>query len=629
MDDAGKGKGADMQDTKFCPKKTMCSVLVTIAIASLMISEDALADRQFVIGNQSLGIWEGWGTSLAWWGKGVGASAYEATYADLLFTTKNVTFNGRLLPGLGLNIVRYNIGGGGRPEDNVDGRYDSPPRPPDFAAPDYPPNDQLPDPRDRRMPWFRDIDGFWVNWFSRDPRTSSWDWTRDPNQLSLLQAAHKRGAKVELFSNAPMWWMTQIDPQNPPNGYEAGTAYRCRVSADTWCKSSAGGKLQEWNYGDYAYYLAAVAAHARRHWGVHVTSIAPFNEPMARYDYFQENWYWRYPKNQEGVHLDRTEQVIILQALRHELNRHGMRDVKIAASDESRFTDAIETYQSLKSNGAAWLVDRLNTHSYPDYPQEYAGSLGGRDAIASGAARLRTELGSKPAWVSEYGDGDPSGKQLSTIITTNINVLRPTAWLYWQAVEYTDKEGRYSPPNPWGLVNGAFGKEDDASASTRGEPTTINRKYFVFAQYTRFIRPGFEIVPAAPRLPNDQQIWSDAIAALEGGRGRARRLVIVLRSVAAESLEIDLTAASDIACPVASVTATNFDDSAGSKQFHTTTALVIGKKLAINAEKDTVYSIVVPGVTLATGHHGGQRAAESGHDERSHVRSNRCDFELN
>src|SRR3954468_11723613 len=54
------------------------------------------------------GTWEGWGTSLAWWANVFGA---RDDFADIFFTTKSVTYSGRTLPGLGLNIARYNLGG--------------------------------------------------------------------------------------------------------------------------------------------------------------------------------------------------------------------------------------------------------------------------------------------------------------------------------------------------------------------------------------------------------------------------------------------------------------------------------------------------------------------------------------
>lgn len=51
---------------------------------------------------------EGWGTSICWWGNIVGKYPQQSrdSIIDLLFDTTN---------GLGLSIVRYNIGGGDNP----------------------------------------------------------------------------------------------------------------------------------------------------------------------------------------------------------------------------------------------------------------------------------------------------------------------------------------------------------------------------------------------------------------------------------------------------------------------------------------------------------------------------------
>jgi len=59
--------------------------------------------------SQDLGAWEGWGSSLAWWARAIGGSANADYYADLIYTDKIIDG----YPALGLNIVRYNVGGGG------------------------------------------------------------------------------------------------------------------------------------------------------------------------------------------------------------------------------------------------------------------------------------------------------------------------------------------------------------------------------------------------------------------------------------------------------------------------------------------------------------------------------------
>src|SRR5512147_2612295 len=61
-------------------------------------------------------VWEGWGSSLAWWARAIGGTRSADEYADLLYTTKSTEG----YPGLGLNVVRYNLGGGGvnQPREN-------------------------------------------------------------------------------------------------------------------------------------------------------------------------------------------------------------------------------------------------------------------------------------------------------------------------------------------------------------------------------------------------------------------------------------------------------------------------------------------------------------------------------
>ena len=52
------------------------------------------------------GIFEGWGTSLCWWGNRLGGDEIVSNEAVDLFFTQD--------KGIGLNIIRYNIGGGER-----------------------------------------------------------------------------------------------------------------------------------------------------------------------------------------------------------------------------------------------------------------------------------------------------------------------------------------------------------------------------------------------------------------------------------------------------------------------------------------------------------------------------------
>jgi galactan endo-1,6-beta-galactosidase len=70
--------------------------------AVLSMPQTVLADTTTTIGAR-----DGWGTSLAWWAKQFGN---RDDFADALFTLKQTQVNGQILPGLGFNIVRYNVG---------------------------------------------------------------------------------------------------------------------------------------------------------------------------------------------------------------------------------------------------------------------------------------------------------------------------------------------------------------------------------------------------------------------------------------------------------------------------------------------------------------------------------------
>jgi O-glycosyl hydrolase len=165
-----------------------------------------------------LQIVEGWGTSLAWWANVIGgwSEATRNAIADLVFNP---------LGGLGLNVVRYNSGGGDDP------RHDH--MRPGAAVPGY------------------------------QPAPGVWDWNADANQRWMLLAAQERGARAfEAFSNSPPYWMTRSG---------------CTSGADDGTNN-----LHDAYVDRFAHYLAEVVAHFRNNWGLRFQTIEPFNEPSIR-----------------------------------------------------------------------------------------------------------------------------------------------------------------------------------------------------------------------------------------------------------------------------------------------------------------------------------------------------------
>lgn len=119
--------------------------LVWLLLSVLILLSPATADETTTISNAATyGTWEGWGVSLAWWAAAFGQ---QDDLADIFFTTKWTPFNGVSVPGLGLNVVRYNAGACSW-NTVSDGSTM-------VVSPD--------------MISSRQMDGFWKDWNSADP----------------------------------------------------------------------------------------------------------------------------------------------------------------------------------------------------------------------------------------------------------------------------------------------------------------------------------------------------------------------------------------------------------------------------------------------------------------------------
>jgi galactan endo-1,6-beta-galactosidase len=392
------------------------------------------------------GRWEGWGTSLAWWANVFGA---RDDFADLFFTTKSVAYGGRTLPGLGLNIARYNLGACS--PNSVGGQSMA-------ASPN--------------IPAFKQIEGFWQDWNNEDPTSSAWDWTADANQRAALVKAIQRGAVSELFANSPMWWMCL---NHNPSGASGG-----------------GNNLQSWNYRQHASHLAAVALYAKNNWGVNFGSVDPFNEPSS-------SW-WTATGTQEGCHMDATVQAAVLPYLRSELDIRGLSGVRLSASDETSYDLARTTWNSFGASTKA-LVGQVNVHGYQ-------GSGGRRDLLYTDVV---TTAGRK-LWNSETGDGDGTGLTLASNLCLDFRWLHPTAWVYWQVMD---------PSTGWAMI---------AYDQSTLQPTTVQTKYYVMAQFSRHIRPGTTIIDTGVGY---------AVAAHDAAQKRL--VVVAVNSGAAQTLTFDLS----------------------------------------------------------------------------------------
>ena len=457
--------------------------------------------------SENRGTWDGWGCSLAWWANVFGT---RDDLADILFTTKDTAIttntassNGQILPGLGMNIARYNAGG--CTDNEIEGRRM-------VVSPN--------------IPAFKQIEGFWRDWYSTDPTSASWRWSADATQRAMLLKARDRGANLfELFSNSPLWWM--CDNFNP-SGSSSGTT----------------DNLQAWNHDEHAIYLATVAKYAKDNWGITFNSVAPFNEPIA-------GW-WRADGTQEGCYFSTSTQATVIGNLRRELNNRGLQTSLVAASDESKYDMALDTWNAFNATTRA-QIGQVNVHGY-----QYGG--GRRDL-------LRSAVGNHRLWNSEYGEADSTGMELASNLNLDFEYLRPTAWCYWQPL---DSGG-------WGLIRSNPGD------NWIGE---VNPKYFVLAQYSRHIRPGMTIINGGS---------SNTIAAYDQD---GKKLVIVTTNYGtAQSITHDLSAFSFLGGPIRRwITQTG----AGDKYALRTDLSLSGKSLTAFFPANTVQTLEIP-VAYQTG----------------------------
>ena len=267
-----------------------------------------------------------------------------------------------------------------------------------------------------------------------EPERGVWDWNADRNQRWMLKAALARGVnRVEVFANSPPYWMTV---SGSVTGAVGGTN-NLKVTCER----------------DFAAYLAEVASHISRLDGVTFDSITPVNEPSS-------DW-WVFGGHQEGCHIDAVQQERVIHLLRAELDRRGMHMLIDAPeeNDEQSGVDSLETYTTNGVNE----VGQISTHSY---------KANNPDGLSSLAASFH-----KPLRQTEYGDGDPTGMKLGRRICDDLTQLRPLSWCYWQGADYAG----------WGLLYNRL----------KGDGKTkyvITRKFRVFEQFTRFLRPGCQII---------------------------------------------------------------------------------------------------------------------------------------
>jgi O-glycosyl hydrolase len=373
------------------------------------------------------GVFEGWGTSLCWWANRVGFSEKLTRDSAKLFFSKE--------DGLGLNIMRYNIGGGDDPTHNHIRRTDS------------------------EMP------GWWK--YDEDKKEFVFNADTDKNQLAVLRVAYEASgddAFVEAFSNSPPYYMTV-------SGCSSGG------------KNSLSNNLKKSQIIPFANYLAEVCEYIQNNHKVKIKSLAAMNEPFTNY--------WRYfSEKQEGCHVSPGKmQSSVLVAAANALKERGLDDIIVTATDETNTKRQLKALRRL-SDEALSVVGRVSTHTY-----EKATPKVGDLARKLGKNIWMSETDWSSISGENAGEMGPA-LWLSEKIIEDMNTIKPSAWVIWQIVaayisRVPDEKGRLDMPGMPDLTNGFWGT---AFADIDKEEIYLTQKYYAFGQFSKFIRPGMTIV---------------------------------------------------------------------------------------------------------------------------------------
>lgn len=336
--------------------------------------------------------------------------------------------------GLGWTIARYNIGGG---------------NPPDIA------------------PYLRPgaaVPGFWRQaagtplrgWNPDDP--AMWDWSADANQRWWLDAVKARVATpiFEAFSNSPPWFMTV-----------SGRVSGAQIGSDDNLRAG-----EEPRFADY---LARVVSELQDRHRLSFRTLSPVNEPNT------ESWFAA--NRQEGSHWSPARQAAMIDATATALAAYGLR-TQVSAPDETNSHILLQDWAAFP-DATRRRIGQINVHSYGTLHQTAVRDIARAAHIRLWMSENDTPLADDP----EDFTGMASALALGEHVVLDLKRLEPAAWIFWQAVEdLSAREG--AKGSNWGLI-----KADLRALPDAPHPLHVTSKYWVMAQFSRFIRPGYRLVP--------------------------------------------------------------------------------------------------------------------------------------
>ncbi len=420
---------------------------------------------------------EGWGTSMCWWGNIIGSWGDQdfngngrpdrEEIAELAFSPEY----------LNLNIVRYNVGGGDKPDTSI-----------------------------KRVEGL--VPGWTVDMTGKSDGTAEFNAdafysknTEDMNdagQLWMLEQANKWRKEAaalngtendiinEVFSNSPPYYMTK-------SGSSTGGV-------------NAASNLKTDQYDNFAMYMARAAKwidnNLQKKFGTGVDYIEPMNEPDTNY------WGNGSTKQEGCVFKPGTEQSDMLLAMERALKAEEFGDslngVEITSTDETALKNAINSFQKLSAE-AKNSMTTIGAHTYSGNDDE-------RHTL-----RKLAKAYDKDLWMSEITKGggrhshdsmaDTQTKSQSEGIMADLKYMQPSAWVAWLVA---DSEYECLHHNEsWGLIHTVFESDgpvpgyhtnlvDEAGNQLKDFPGkgywAVTKQLYTMMQYSKYLKAGYTMI---------------------------------------------------------------------------------------------------------------------------------------
>lgn len=308
---------------------------------------------------------EGWGTSICWWGNIIGKFPQQTrdSIMDLIFDTAD---------GLGLSMIRYNIGGGDAPSHT-------------------------------HMQTGKMMEGF------KSGENASYDWTKDAAQRWVVDAAKQRIPEkwfiTEAFSNSPPYWMTV-------SGCASGGA-------------GGSNNLKSDYYTQFADYLTTVVQHFKDEWGITFRTLEPMNEP--------ENG-WTSGAQQEGCSFSHENQVKLIREVKKKIDEKQLTTV-ISASDGNTYSSTTASYNFYDATIKSY-ISQVNTHGYFGGSRTDLQAAVARDGKRLWASEIDGSGADYPfdQWTHNHNDIVP-GLDIANRVIRDLRDLKANGWVFWQIVE--------------------------------------------------------------------------------------------------------------------------------------------------------------------------------------------------